>query len=127
MTDIKKNVLIIDDDEDMLTLLSHHVSKVTGVKPATASTALDGLSLVEQSQLTENPFTVVLIDIKMPEINGYVLAKMLRNTGYTGMIVACTAAVSESGEKEARDSGIDAYLDKQSIKKETIQSLLTER
>jgi hypothetical protein len=70
------------------------------------------------SKFMEKHYDIILMDIHMPEMNGYESAAAIRlyetehHTGKKSVIIAMTA--SEEGEVISRcyDSGMDAYLGK---------------
>lgn len=61
-----KNIfaLLVDDDEQMRTVLGHW-AKWTGLRLDTAAGGAEALSLVRA-----NPYDVVLFDLRMPEMDG---------------------------------------------------------
>ena len=117
-------VLVVDDLEEMRQIFACLVESAGGGAPSWASSASEALALVEETQKAGRPFTLILLDIKMPGINGIDAAKALRAAGFMGLLVACTASVSGQGRSECQHAGIDVYLDKRVVKKETIQALL---
>jgi CheY-like chemotaxis protein len=99
-------ILVVDDDEDLAFLLA----KVLVTKNYEVRTARDSLSAIR----TAIEFTpdVALMDIGLPMMDGYELARELRKVLPAGScrLIALTG-YSEEGEKEkARDAGFEEHL-----------------
>ncbi len=72
-----KNVLLVDDSGTNRTIVSEILSR-HGMKPSTASGAADALACIEEKAKKGDQFQLVIIDSVMPEIDGYELARQLR-------------------------------------------------
>lgn len=98
-------ILVIDDDSavtDLLTLLlKSHNFDVTATNSST-----DGLSLVR-----ENPPDLVVLDLMMPEIDGWEICKAVREFSDIPIIVL-SALNDPSMIASVLDSGADDYLTK---------------
>lgn len=77
------SILVIDDDENMLSLISE-VCKLNQVKTATF-TNFDDFHISEIHQ-----FDAVITDIQMPSIDGYSVLEKVNNTGYSKPVIAMT-------------------------------------
>jgi signal transduction histidine kinase len=66
------------------------------------------LSAVNQQQ----PYDVVLMDMVMPEKDGFTATRQLREAGYTGSIVALTANEGNEARQECLAAGCDDYATK---------------
>lgn len=55
---------------------------------------------------------LILMDINMPGLDGYQTTEKLLELGYTGPIVAMTAAVLEEERQKIEDSGMDGFIPK---------------
>jgi CheY-like chemotaxis protein/HPt (histidine-containing phosphotransfer) domain-containing protein len=57
-------------------------------------------------------FDLVLLDMQMPEVDGYEAARRLRNDGYRGPVIALTGDVQPGDEQACHEAGCDAYFAK---------------
>jgi PAS domain S-box-containing protein len=97
----------------MKTILTRLGMKVTIVE--------DGVGVVQKA-LTE-PFDLILMDIQMPNRNGYEATRTLRKEGVTLPIVALTAYAMKGDDKKCLEAGCDAYLTKP-VKRDLLVELL---
>lgn len=105
-----KNVLIVDDEEFNRKLLMaildrHHVNYLT------ANNGEEAVKLVE-----ENTFDVVLMDARMPIMNGVEAAKVIRKLESEEKknvkIITLTAAISQKEWFEFKNAGMNGYVAK---------------
>jgi len=105
------NILVIDDKKDNLVSLSALLKTVVAdCNVITAQSGADGIKKAE----AELPDTI-LLDIKMPGMDGYEVCKRLKNSKKTKHIpVIMISAIKTESEDVVRgfDTGADAYLAK---------------
>lgn len=110
---MKQTALVVDDDTQFLTFLSHTLKR-GGFSVLTAS---DGCEVPDL--LGQNRVDVVVLDLQMPGMNGWEVLRSLRNSvGITGGPTKKTLpkVVVVSGRSEddtvafVRRLGADAYL-----------------
>ena len=114
-TDNRCHVLIVEDNPDgreslrlLLTLLGYDVE-----------VACDGWEGVQKA--LRDHFDVAIVDIGLPKLDGYQVARCLRRSlGRDIRLVAYTAYDGADAADEMRDAGFDAHL----VKPVTIQDLL---
>ena len=121
----KPRVLIVDDSQDSLKIESS-LFRACGADVATAPGGDTAITSFREQSAAGTPFDLVILDIHMPEPNGYDVAKTLRADGFKGSIVAFTAYVAMKFKNESESSGIDRYLSKTVLRKELIEALLRE-
>jgi signal transduction histidine kinase/DNA-binding response OmpR family regulator len=105
--DDKPMLLIVDDNEEMLTFLSQ-----TFVNDYTIMTALNGqqaLKLVE-----DNNFQLIISDWMMPVMDGAQLCKKIRSNSMTSHIpfILLTAKTDLDSKIESMDIGADVFVEK---------------
>jgi two-component system cell cycle response regulator DivK len=101
-------ILYIEDNLDNRTLV-RRVLMVEGYEILEAGNAGDALDLLS----TRQP-DLILMDINMPDIDGYTLTSKIRNLpGFGGVpIVALTANVMRGDREKSLEAGCDGYIQK---------------
>ena len=103
-----KRILIVDDNADLLSVLRLGFSKAGYV----ARTAKDGAAALKKIAAFEPD--VVLLDLVMPEMDGFAVCETLRKNPATKEIavVVLTGLSSELSRFAGLESGADEYLTK---------------
>jgi CheY-like chemotaxis protein len=103
-----EKILIIDDDVDTLKLVGMMLQK-QGYKIIASANGEQGLALAE----AENP-DLILLDIMLPEMDGYEVAKRLRANAHTANTpILMFSAKSQLDDKvNGFEAGADDYLTK---------------
>ncbi len=100
-----RKVLIIDDNEDIRTIYSTNFEQA-GYQVLTSK---DGLAAITDI-VGFNP-TVIILDLLMPEMDGYEFISNLRNnTSIQAPIIVTSSYPDEDKKKEALERGADLYL-----------------
>ncbi len=101
-----KNVLIVEDEENNYLFLKG-ILKKTKVQITWSQNGLECVDL-----LKENDFDAVLMDIKMPVMNGYEAAKLIKKFKPDQIIIAQTAFARSEDEERIRNAGFTDYISK---------------
>ena len=118
----RMNILLVEDSRDNRMLIKLHLKK----KPYQIDVAENGIEAVEKFK--ENNYDLVLMDIQMPEMDGYQATREIRewekeqNLAATP-IAALTAYALEKDAKRALEVGCNDHLAKP-IKKESLFKLI---
>ena len=115
-------VLIVDDE----LVHQHFIRVMLEQELFQVSTAGNGQLAVQKvvdSMERESPFDVVLMDMQMPVMNGFVATRELRKAGYRGVVIALTADNFEDDAAESYAAGCDNFCHKP-VKKNELLALL---
>ncbi len=100
------SVLVVEDDPDLLAVLPR-ILGTAGYAVRTAADGEDALSMV----LDDAP-DIAILDVGLPKLSGYDLARQLRSRGYQFPLLMLTARVSVDDKVSGLDAGADDYLAK---------------
>jgi signal transduction histidine kinase/CheY-like chemotaxis protein len=100
----RRQVLVVEDNDDVLAALRSKLE----LDGHTVSTASDGI--VGLSRLLKLKPEVSIVDIGLPGLSGYELARHARAAGYAGRMIALSGYGAERDAKTALVAGFDAYL-----------------
>lgn len=105
---MSKKILIVDDEEDILMLVSYNLSK-EGYSIKTATSGEDALKLA-----TSDPFDLIILDLMLPNINGLKVCEKLKLNQETKAIpiVMLTAKSEETDIVKGLETGADDYITK---------------
>ncbi|MCG8615243.1 MAG: response regulator, partial [Desulfobacterales bacterium] len=106
-----KRVLLVDDNDTALQILQATVEGF-GFDVHTASSAYQALNILEETCET-NPFPLVLMDWKMPGMNGIEATRRIKeNPGLSQVttVIMVTAYGREELIRQAADVGIEGFL-----------------
>jgi len=105
----KRKILIIDDDDRNILALKA-VLTAKDFRCATASGSLQALHILKQ----ETDIGVVLVDMMMPEMDGYELIPLLRKLPSLShlQVIAVTAQAMPGDKEKCLAAGADAYISK---------------
>jgi DNA-binding response OmpR family regulator len=101
-----KSVLIVEDEEGLLEGLAHNF-KFEGYEVLTAKTGTEGLKMA----LKQKP-DVILLDIMLPEKDGFTVLKELRQRHRDIPVLILTARNFEADVLKGFDLGADDYVTK---------------
>ena len=106
------HVLVIDDDE----VACEHAEIVLGQAGISCDTALsgyEGIRLIEMRHARREPYNLVLVDWKMPELDGIETTRRIREAvGNEMPVIILTSYNWEDIADEAREAGVDSFVRK---------------
>ena len=118
--DFDVSILIVDDRRD-IRFLSKHILSQAGAKIYEAEDGLIAVEKVVQSKAIGLHFDLILLDMQMPNMDGYETATALRKIGYEGPIIALTAGAMQGDMSRCLEAGCNDYLSKPIDKHKMLQ------
>lgn len=106
------NILVVDDDETSKVLIEKIVETITDNKITFAQSGIEAV----KSCKANSEINLVLMDIRMPDMNGYEATRQIRKFNKEVIIIAQTAFVLLGDKEKAIDSGCNDYISKPILK-----------
>lgn len=113
-----KPILVIEDDEASAFYLEEILSEIN-FSVIIATNSAEAIDIVNK-----HDFCLILMDIRLPDIDGYELTTQFRNKGITIPIIAQTAFVLPHDREKAINCGCNDYIAKP-IRKEVLFEILS--
>ncbi len=106
-------VLIVDDNATNRKILAELLS-AWHFAPAEASSGQEALRLLKEATRQNRPFKIVLLDVHMPEMDGFTVAREIRQHPSISdpVIIILTSAGMRGDGARCRELGIAGYLTK---------------
>ncbi|MGA7151358.1 MAG: response regulator, partial [Pseudolabrys sp.] len=106
---VSRTVLLVDDDARNIFALSSVLER-RGMRVLTATTGNEAIKLIESN----NDIAIVLMDIMMPEMDGYqTMEEIRKNANFRRLpIIALTAKAMKGDREKCLDAGASDYLAK---------------
>ena len=105
-------VLIVDDDEILLETAVDTMESL-GLSVEQASSGLEALGMIRHREETGKNYDIVIIDLKMPDIDGIETIRRIRAEIKTKVPILLISAYSWSDvEDQAKDAGVNGFLSK---------------
>jgi len=101
-----KNILVVDDDKAILTLLKHTFSRA-GYEVTTAEDGDTALTILQNKNIQ-----VMFLDLNMPGMNGVELCRTIKHNMPMSIIFAITGYASMFQLADCRDAGFEDYFTK---------------
>ena len=119
---IQGYLLLSEDDEDLQYLLNRYLAS-TGLEVDTASDGEQAYEMAVKSKENGRPYDLILMDVRMPKIDGLELTRRLRDEGWQGPIIAQTAHALTGNREKCLEAGCDDYIAKPSSPEELYQKI----
>jgi CheY-like chemotaxis protein len=106
-----RRILLAEDGIDNQRLIAFHLRRA-GAEVEIAENGRVAIDRVVAAASAGQSFDVVLMDMQMPELDGYAATAQLREKGFRAPILALTAHALADDEDRCRMAGCDAHLTK---------------
>ena len=104
------SILYIEDNPDNMRLVQRALES-RGYRLLQAKNGLDGVKVAEHEEID-----LILLDINLPDIDGYEVARRLRSSSKQALtstpIIAVTANALKGDAERALEAGCDVYMSK---------------
>ena len=106
--DNKFNVLVVEDDDYAYLLLNELLSS----HPINLYRVVDGEEAIDNFKNSKIDYDLVLMDIRLPKLNGYDATQRIKEINPSVPIIAVTALVHSQSITDCFDSGCDDFIAK---------------
>jgi signal transduction histidine kinase/CheY-like chemotaxis protein len=119
-----KRVLVVDDRQANREILEAYITQAGGQ----VDTAVDGRRALDRlvfKQKTGSPYDVAIIDMMLPDISGFDVARALRSgrTKMSTKLVMLSSGAAPDQSREARELGFHALLMKPILRRDLVQAI----
>jgi signal transduction histidine kinase/DNA-binding response OmpR family regulator/CHASE3 domain sensor protein len=121
-------VLIVDDHEFSRTVLAGMFASWR-MRPHAVTRGAEALEEMRRAAAAGQPYSIVVTDTHMPDMDGFDLAQTIRNDDAlaASMIIMLTSAGQRGDAARCREFGVAAYLAKPVRQSEMLDAVLTAR
>ncbi|MBQ9265580.1 MAG: response regulator [Bacilli bacterium] len=106
------DVLIVDDDEVLLETAVDTLESL-GLKAEKAGSGLEALGMIKHREGTGKNYDIVIIDLKMPDVDGIETIRRIRSEVKTNVPILLISAYSwDDVEEKAKEAGVNGFLSK---------------
>ncbi len=105
------SILLADDSNIIRRILSKELPDIFPGRELILTEAVNGAEAL--TQMIENRFDLVFLDLTMPEKTGYEVLESFKRTGIKTNIIVLTADVQPEAEQMVRDLGAIGYMKKE--------------
>lgn len=101
-------ILVVDDSVDLLNLIQAYLEE----EGAVVEHGRSGVACVERITQQNNDLDIILMDVKMPIMDGYEATRLVRKLGFKKTIFAMSAHSIESIKQKCIEQGFDHVIKK---------------
>lgn len=110
--------ILIAEDNAMNVAILRQILQQMEINCEVAENGLEALDLLERSS-----YDLVLMDVHMPEMDGFTATRMLRQKGGDVPVIGLSANVTREALEEAREAGMQDYITKPFSRKRLVEIL----
>jgi CheY-like chemotaxis protein len=113
---IRQKILILDDEQDLLEIYQEILARLPSQPEIrTASNGHDAIAMLENE-----PFALLLVDLNMPQMDGFQVLAIVRRRFPSLRTVVMTGAAEDDLRARAYRIGVDLFLEKPKTGREII-------
>ena len=101
-------ILVCDDSSTDRKITKNILESLDWIETVEAPSAKDALNILER----DNSVDLIISDIMMPDMDGFRLARSIREKGYDIPIIAISARMEPADRKKMNASGMNAFIQK---------------
>ncbi|MFL6530698.1 MAG: response regulator [Chthoniobacterales bacterium] len=101
-------ILCVDDEVHVLSLMNETLT----AEGYEVQTALDGVHALQKIATAERPYDLLIVDGRMPNIDGWSLILQARNGGYKGKVIVFSAWLDADEHRRYQKLNIDRVIEK---------------
>jgi CheY-like chemotaxis protein len=120
--------ILLAEDNAFNQKLAVHILGQMGYRPDLAANGVETLDAVERRELAGESYDVILMDVQMPEMDGFAATRAIREkealTGEHIPVIAMTAYAMRGDKERCLEAGMDGYLAKP-LKMQEFQDVLS--
>jgi two-component system sensor histidine kinase/response regulator len=120
------NVLLAEDN-DVNQFVAVHILESAGHRVTVVQNGEEAIVVYQRHQNSEDPFQLILMDVHMPELDGFqatgIIRQMETETGLHIPIVALTASAIKGDRELCLAAGMDSYISKPFQSQELLTTL----
>ncbi len=116
--DLKGLRILLVEDNEMNTVVATNILQKWNVDLDIAANGIEAVQKVIQED-----FEFVLMDLQMPEMDGYEATRKIREMGYTMPVIALTASAMLDKSSKLKESGLDGAITKPFNPKDLYQAI----
>lgn len=119
MSSVNSPILVAEDDETNFYYLNAMLKRETGARIIHASNGKEAVDIFSQNR----DIKLILMDMKMPEMDGFEATELIKRIDPLVHIIAVTAYAMTGDEDRIREAGCDDYLSKPINKKILLEKI----
>ena len=104
-------VLLAEDNRDLQQIFARRLN-LLGLEVVGVTNGREAATLAQAALAAENPFDLILMDMEMPIIDGYEATRQIRNSGFSGPILALSAHSADDYRQECIKIGCNDCIPK---------------
>ncbi|MGF1580944.1 MAG: response regulator [Gemmataceae bacterium] len=117
------NVLVVDDNSTNRRILARLLES-WGIHPTMAASGKEAIALMHEAAEDNKPFSFVLTDAMMPQMDGFTLSGILQEHNHQAIIMMLSSADRQQTVERCQELGIKSYLTKPIQSNELLQAMI---